>query len=245
MNCLISFFKLQKAFKLNKKIKIMNEIFNNEKIKEDINNTIKISWLIDLIKSLDSEGIDAKQGIVLHELSKQTSINLKKPIVEIGSFKGISSIYITKGIKHSKQNNVLYCIDPFDGGDSPEFDLNNSNKIMEFFPKVGSTFEIFKNNISKAKVEDYIKILKGRSQDVITNFKEEISLLFIDGSHEYENVKLDFDLWNELIVKKGFLIFHDYSDEFQGVINVVEEVKKDPRFKFFNKYGSLVIFQKN
>jgi hypothetical protein len=37
--------------------------------------------------------------------------------------------------------------------------------------------------------------------------------LFIDGDHTYKGVKMDFEMYQELVKPGGFIVFDDYHDE--------------------------------
>lgn len=214
-------------------------------IKTRIHKTIRIIDILYLEDLLKTQGVGIHQGVALYFLANHVSKSIRKPIVEIGSYKGGSTIYLAKGIKHSKQKNLVYAIDSFDGGDSPEYDITNPENLIEHFPKTGATYEVFTNNICRAKIKEFVKPIKKKSQDAIKHFNKKISLLFIDGCHEYQSVKQDFLLWSPLIVKGGFIAFHDYHSLFPGVIKVIDEiVKKSDCFKLFDQIGNLIIFIK-
>jgi hypothetical protein len=54
-----------------------------------------------------------------------------------------------------------------------------------------------------------------------------ISFAFIDGNHNYEFVKRDFEHVNEFLVKGGFIFFDDSAAHIEtGVREIVKEVKK-------------------
>ncbi len=53
---------------------------------------------------------------------------------------------------------------------------------------------------------------------------ETIDFCFIDGSHEYEDVKKDILAYLPKVKKGGILAGHDYDRIWQGVINAVDEI---------------------
>ncbi len=205
-------------------------------IKNQINQTIRFSWFVEFMNCIKQEGVQSKEGLVLYSLANLVSKTLNKPIVEIGSYKGRSTIYLAKGVKHSAQKNIVFAVDPFDGGDSPEYQNLKDNKK--------TTWDIFKQNIAKAKVGKFVRPIKKKSQDAIKGFNHKISLLFIDGSHEYANVKQDFLLWSPLLIKNGILAFHDYSPFFKDVQKVVDKYVEEDSFKLLDIWGSLLVFIK-
>ena len=71
------------------------------------------------------------------------------------------------------------------------------------------TFEEFKKNIEKAEVDDIVIPIVKTSEDAAKDFDKKVELIFIDGSHEVEDVKLDFELWYPKMVEGGIMAFHD------------------------------------
>jgi predicted O-methyltransferase YrrM len=106
-------------------------------------------------------------------------------IVEIGSWKGKSTIWLARG-------------DPHTG--APE--------QQAAYGKVW-TFHEFEQNIKNAGVESLVRPLVATSADAARDFHEPIELLFVDGAHEYEAVRLDFELWFPKLIPGGTIAFHD------------------------------------
>jgi hypothetical protein len=52
-------------------------------------------------------------------------------------------------------------------------------------------------------------------------------VLFIDGDHSYEGVKLDFELYSKLLAPKGVVILHDSDENYSNSLIVSEDIKKD------------------
>jgi len=56
-------------------------------------------------------------------------------------------------------------------------------------------------------------LLKGYSHEVVKQWDQEIDLLFIDGSHLYEDVKRDFEQWSRFVSPNGLILLHDSRRE--------------------------------
>src|SRR5258708_36301569 len=141
-------------------------------------------------------------------------------IVEIGSWKGKSSIFIAMGIKCLLNETRLYCIDPFTGSDEHQ----------ETGPL--NTFDKFIINIKKAKIEYYIIPIKGYSTDVVIwhQIPNNIDMLFIDGDHSYPGIKSDFNLYFPKLKVGGVMLFHD-TIWWRGVARLMrEEIFFNPKF---------------
>ncbi len=128
-------------------------------------------------------------------------------IVEIGSWKGKSTVCLAKGSKDAKREKV-YAIDPH---------LGETELV-----KQTDTFSEFKANIKATNVEDYVIPMKMKSEEAARKWEKKIRLLWIDGAHDYENVLKDFNLWEKHLVKGGIISFHDTLN-FPGPKKVVRE----------------------
>ncbi|MBL7160309.1 MAG: class I SAM-dependent methyltransferase [Candidatus Aenigmarchaeota archaeon] len=151
----------------------------------------------DVMKIADSiEGwLSPNEKTFLYNVAKNCSG--KGVIVEIGSWKGKSTVLLAKGSEAGKRI-AVHSIDPHTG--SPEH--------IKRYGKV-NTFNEFNRNIKKAGVASIVKPLRKTSEHAHDNWKHPIELLWVDGSHEYDMVLLDFQLWEPNLVSGGVIAFHD------------------------------------
>lgn len=162
-------------------------------------------------------------------------------LVEIGSFKGRSSIWLVHGSKMAKREK-LFCIDPHTGS----AEHKPGGVYNEKMPEEKTTLLEFKRNIKAFGVEDWIEPLVMSSQDAAINWNRPIRFLFIDGDHDFEAVKQDFLLWSAHVVEGGIIAFHDVPpgkpDVFPGPRMVVEKyVENNPSYKrIFHVDGTYV-----
>ncbi|MBD3247864.1 class I SAM-dependent methyltransferase [Candidatus Falkowbacteria bacterium] len=147
---------------------------------------------------------------LLYNLAKNTKN--KGEIVEIGSWKGRSTICLALGSKEAFGRKV-YAIDPHTG--SPEHKERN--------PGV-DTFDDFKKNIKEAGVSDLVEPIRAYSFEASKIFDKSIEFLFIDGAHEYEAVLKDFEDWFPKVAPGGIIAFHDSTGgAWDGPTKVVNE----------------------
>lgn len=71
------------------------------------------------------------------------------------------------------------------------------------------------------------------SKDYFENYNEIFDIIFIDGDHEYEGVKLDFDNCIDRIPEGGYLVFHDINSYLcPGVVRLWNEIKNEKSIEF-------------
>lgn len=143
------------------------------------------------------------------------SICLKLPeearIVEIGSWKGKSSVLLALS---SPRKAKLYAIDPHIG----------SHEHKEIYGKV-DTYQEFLSNLNEAEVIEKVECIRKFSRDAIAEVPSAIDFLWIDGSHDYKDVKDDFRLYFEKLKDDSYVAWHDYK--WQGVKKFTWELLSD------------------
>jgi len=131
-----------------------------------------------------------------------------KDVLEVGSYKGKSTVCIA-----STANSVI-TVDTFRALGDGQKQSNSLTTIVPFLENI-SEF----NNIITI-IGESVKV----SKDIKDNSKD---IIFIDASHEYEDVKVDIRVWEPKLKKGGYMLFHDYSyDSIDGVVKAVDEWKK-------------------
>lgn len=137
-----------------------------------------------------------EEGELLYRLARQYTG--RGVIVEIGSFKGRSTIWLAKG-SEAGAGVPVYAIDPHTG--SEEHQAIAGGQVW--------TYDEFLANLHRAGVEELVHPLVTTSAQAATSFRLPVELLFIDGNHCYEAVRQDFDLWFPKLIEGGYLLMHD------------------------------------
>jgi MMP 1-O-methyltransferase len=136
------------------------------------------------------------EGTFLYE----TAEKIVKPniIVEIGSWKGRSTVCLGRGVQDGFQV-LVFAIDPH----------FNSSKLQRIFNDSISTYEEFIENLKNTDVFSYIRPIQKTSKDASKNFNEPVGFLFIDGDHKFKSINLDYKLWWPKVIDNGVIAFHD------------------------------------
>jgi MMP 1-O-methyltransferase len=143
----------------------------------------------------------------------------KGRIVEIGSFKGRSTVMLAKVAAHYGLGQVV-AIDPHN------FNLSEKTEAApEAFPRPASTKDDFLNSLRVAGVTEQVEFHHALSKAVSASWNEPIRLLWIDGDHTYRGAKDDFDGFAPHVQPGGVIALHDALNAFSGPIRVfVEEM---------------------
>ena len=138
-------------------------------------------------------------------------------IVEIGAWRGKSTCCLAELIKRSGKNIKLYSVDTWKGSIEKEhIDIIDSLQT--------TLFDDFLSNLKFCDVEDIVTPIKLSSDAASLQFDDaSIDTVIIDGSHDYDSVKLDLASWERKIKPGGTIAGDDYSDSWPGVVKAVNE----------------------
>lgn len=154
------------------------------------------------------------------------------PIVEIGSYHGKATVLIGMIVKAFFTEVKVYSVDPHKG-------LLGS--LDEGYHHVPCSFESLSINIKENDLQDVIQVYRKESVDV--QIERPISLLLIDGLHDYPTVARDYYHFSRWITPGTFVVFHDYADYYPGVVAIVHELLNDA-FSIISKADSLIVLKK-
>ena len=128
-------------------------------------------------------------------------LNSNPHILEIGTFRGLSAVLMAQVRKDA----AIITIDSHVG--VPQCNLFSS-------------YDLVISNLKKYGVKN-VQHLQLSSQ----NFHTELlfDLIFIDGSHLFENVSFDYNKFKNNLKKGGFMIFHDYGTH-RGVTKLCDSL---------------------
>lgn len=183
-------------------------------------------------------------------------LSTTSPLLEIGSFCGLSTniiTYLTK--KHNKKNVVFSCdCWAFDkvqipglqrvGAEYSRFCKQSFITNTTFFnhDRLPSTVEMPSNDFFLAwNAGREVTDVYGRS----AKLGGPLSFCFLDGNHDYEWVKRDFENCDAHLEVGGYLLLDDSADgSGWDVCKVVNEIKATRRYRFVAKNPNY-LFQKH
>lgn len=149
-------------------------------------------------------------------------------IVEIGSWKGRSTIVLAAG-SNAGPRAPVHAVDPHEGG-----------------PAVGGepTLAQFLANVATSGVADLVHPHVQSSAAAARHFDLPVELLYIDGAHDFASVLADFTQWCPKLLDGGVIAFHD-TLSYPGPRRVVRDhVYRSRAFRHVRVADSLTYAQK-
>jgi glycosyltransferase involved in cell wall biosynthesis len=142
--------------------------------------------------------LGAREAWRLHETAyRHARRNPDLTAVEIGSWKGRSTTAIASGLERAGAG-LLYAVDP------------HERSRLHTLTGEAATYPALRANLRRAGVDGRVRCVRSTSADARADFAERsVGLLFVDGSHEYEDVARDLDEWFPCLSEGATAAFHD------------------------------------
>ena len=186
-----------------------------------IERAIKYARQVDELKS--QEEVMRSMADILFEFRNK---GLKGDVVEIGSFKGKTTVFLGRIMETLFPQNKLYSIDPYtvDGAEK-SLHLDDFNQIND----------IYQSFISKTDSLNNHKHLRMPSKEAESKLPNNLIFSFIDGEHSYEAVKNDFEIMFNKTINGGIIAIDDFkNDTWSEVGDAYREIIKNRKLKIIN-----------
>lgn len=170
----------------------------------------------------DEFSCTVKEGELLYRLASRAT----GAIVEIGSWKGYSTIWLASGSICGNKVTV-YAVDTF-GGD-----------IHNLVSGEGSTYSEFRKNIEEAGLDSVVIPIVTSSAEAARLWSIPVRMLFLDGDHD--DIENDFARWYPHLVVGGFIALHDTVQGYNMLPYkvAVRELYKSGNFKDIGRVGCI------
>src|SRR5262245_23626591 len=174
------------------------------------------------------------------------------PIIEIGSFCGLSANLLTYYKKKYALTNKLITCDKWEfevpKGEPSDYVAGSSVRFTEYMALVKNSFL---RNTQTFSADDLPFTIEAFSQEFFSFWRKNmpvhdvfgrpialggpISFCYIDGNHSYEGVKFDFQNCDEFLEVGGFILFDDSFAKDFGVYKLMPEIKGMDRYQLAAK----------
>lgn len=172
--------------------------------------------------------ITLEEGYLLYELAKEVKDGC---IVEIGSYRGRSSVALGRG--------------SIDGNQVPVFAIEPHESFMgmiggQFGPQDRGAYY---QAMIESSCFEVVRLINLSSEQVAPNWSEKISLLWIDGDHSYKGVKRDYECWEKHLLPGAIVVFDDSLDAQLGPKRLIDELMSEGRLKKIQVVGKVSQFK--
>ena len=188
-----------------------------------------MTWKNDQVNSLETDKI--------LELARN-SLKSSGDFVELGCYKGDTSLLITEMLKNT--DHILYIYDSFEG--LPQKTGNDESALGEYFK--GGELYVTKREVKERFLRAGLKlpVIKKAWFNELTDedLPEKIAFAFLDGDF-YESIRDSLKLIDGKMVEGGIIVVHDYMNPaLPGVKKAVDEWLIDKQVKQ-NTFQSMII----
>lgn len=201
------------------------EEYKNDQFIQNKFEIYEIKFISELAKitqiSIKRSAPNFYHGFIIYDKLKSYILKnqgKKIGIFETGTAKGFSSTLMSFCAFNKKINYELHTIDMI------------PNNVKIYWNSISDTKNGKINRASLLKdYEMYLEKINyhaGNSRRILKKLNiEKINFAFLDGSHEYEDCKLEFNYIDKRNDKGDIIIFDDYTQErFDGVCKIVDEI---------------------
>ncbi len=148
-------------------------------------------------------------------------------LVELGTHTGTSYCAFCQAVDTINTETRCFAVDTWEGDDQAGF---YGAEVLEAL-----------NHHNETKYARFSSLLRARFDEAVSHFADgSIDLLHIDGYHDYDTARHDWDTWHPKLSPRAVVLFHDTNvrkDNF-GVHRLWAELSRDyPHFEFHHGNG--------
>jgi len=156
-------------------------------------------------------------------------------IVEIGSFRGRSTIAIARSAPAGAE---ILAIDPHAGND------RGPQEIDGFAEAAAEDSEVFLANLDRAGVRGRVAYVRKFSHEALRDVAGPVDLLHIDGAHRFGPARDDIRRWGARVVPGGSMLIHDAFSSVGVTGAIVAELVFAGRWRYAGRSRSLAEYRK-
>lgn len=159
----------------------------------------------------------------------------KGDVVEVGSWQGRSTSFLARAVSNSKNGN-FYAIDHFKGNSGKEkLYAAGKNDLSDLKSN-------FLSNMERVGLSDSVILLNMPNEQAEREIKDiNIRFLFIDGDHSKEGVEKDIELFFPKLQPGSIVVFDDFSNYFQGLVETVGLLIREREFSRVMSYHNTLV----
>jgi predicted O-methyltransferase YrrM len=156
-------------------------------------------------------------------------------IVEIGSFRGRSTIAIARC---SPPGVEIVAVDPHAGTD------RGPQEIVGFAAAAAEDHAVFVANLDRAGVRDRVIHVRRFSQEALAEVAGPVDLLHVDGAHRLAPARDDLRGWGARVRPGGCLLVHDAFSSVGVTGAIGAELLLSPQWRYVGRSRSLAEYRR-
>jgi hypothetical protein len=190
--------------------------------------------LADVLAHIDGvEGwLSADQATRLYNVAASTRPG--DQIVEIGSFRGRSTIVLASAVPDGVE---VVAIDPHAGNDRGPQEING------FAAQAADDHAVFTANVAAACVADRVRHVRQFSDKAHESVDGHVAVLYIDGAHRYSPARADIRDWGARLEPGGTMLIHDSFSSVGVTLAITRELMLGRRFRYIGRSRSLTEYR--
>ncbi len=156
-------------------------------------------------------------------LAKLAAGSATKTVIDVGVWKGQSTITMARAMKKAAIDGVVIAVDTFLG--SPEH-WDSHPDLYERHHGMPNLYATFLSNVINARLTDYVVPLPQTSTTAVTVLRRAgvlAQVIHVDAAHEYREVINDAQDYWPVLAPGGYLVGDDYHPNWPGVIKAAHE----------------------
>lgn len=161
------------------------------------------------------------EAMALYRVARRAASTGLGPIVEIGAYRGRSTLFLAAGIADATSSwepTVCFSVDHHHGSQEMQAGSTFHDETL-IDPSTGlmDSLPAWRQNIAAAKAEDLVIAVIGDAERIASVWAQSLCLVLIDGGHGKNVCWADYRGWAPHVSVGGFLAFHDvFEDERLG-----------------------------
>lgn len=149
--------------------------------------------------------IEPEEGEKLAEMA--AAVPADQAIVEIGSYRGLSTCHIGAGSRGGNGAHV-FAVDPWPAYAAPGMDPDEWGE--EEVWSEHAALERFRANIAALMLEPFVTPLRSTALVIAAVWTQPVGLFFHDADHAYEAVRDDYLAWLPFLAPGCWVAVHDF-----------------------------------
>jgi predicted O-methyltransferase YrrM len=163
------------------------------------------------------------------------SLQPKQRIVEIGSFRGRSTVALALAAPEGVE---ILAIDPHSGVDrAPQ----ETKLDLDAGAEDGV---VFARNLRRFGVADRVNHIQKLSSHALGDVRGAADVLFIDGAHGFRSARQDIVLYGDLVPQGGTMLIHDSFSSVGVTLALISTLFSSGRFRYVRRTGSLAVYER-